>query len=196
MGLSVAIIAGGRSSRMGTDKGLVMLAGKPMIQRVIDASAELGQDETLLVTNQPDAYARFGLPMFSDILPDKGSLGGIYTALKVARNPAVLVLACDMPFLNTGLLHLMIARWSDSVDIVVPRVEGYPQALHAIYRTSCIPPIEAQLEADQLKIIRFYGKMRVHYLDEPDYTALDPEGLAFSNLNTPEELEQARRRLQ
>lgn len=192
---SLAIIAGGRSRRMGRDKAFVELGGKPLIEHVISRSADLGQTETILITNKPAQYARLGLPMYRDILPDKGSLGGIYTALVHARSPDVLVLACDMPFVNMDLLRFMTSMISDDIDIIVPRVEGYPQGLHAIYKKTCIEPIARQLATDRLKIIRFYGQMRLRYLDETDYAAFDPQGRSFANLNTPEELAEAERLL-
>ena len=190
--LTVAIIAGGKSRRMGRDKAFVELAGKALIERVIERSANLGQAETILITNSPADYQHLNLPMYQDVLPEKGSLGGIYTALLQAQCPDVLVLACDMPFVNAGLLGFMAEQIADDIDIVVPRVDGYPQGLHAIYKQTCIEPIAQQLAADRLKIIRFYDKMRVRYLDEAEYAAFDPQGLSFANLNTPEELEQAR----
>ncbi len=189
---TVAIIAGGQSRRMGRDKAFVDLDGKTLIQHVIDRSADLGQAETILITNKTDAYRHLGLPMYPDALPDKGSLGGIYTALLQAQSPAVLVLACDMPFISTELLRHMVAQINQTIDIVVPRVNGYPQGMHAIYMKTCIEPIAQQLAADRLKIIRFYDQMRVRYLDEPDYAECDPDGRSFANLNTPDELEQAR----
>ena len=190
--VSLAIIAGGQSRRMGRDKAFVELGGSALIERVIQRSADIGQAETILITNKPADYAHLGLPMRRDALPGKGSLGGIYTALLHAKNPAVLVLACDMPFVNAELLRFMIAQLDADTDIVVPRVAGYPQALHAIYRVTCIQPIRAQLEANRLKIIRFYDQMRVRYLDEADYAEFDADGSSFANLNTPAELEQAR----
>ncbi len=107
--LTVAISAGGKSSRMGTDKSFVPLLGKPMIERVIERVSSLGQNETILITNRPDEYAYLKLPMFSDVLPEKGSLGGIYTALHYSTSEYTLCVACDMPFLNPKLLRYMIA---------------------------------------------------------------------------------------
>ncbi|MCY4019096.1 MAG: molybdenum cofactor guanylyltransferase [Chloroflexi bacterium] len=190
---TVAIIAGGQSSRMGRDKAFLELGGQTLIERVVAAGAGLGQSETILITNKPDEYRHLELPMYTDVIPGKGSLGGIYSALARATNPAALVLACDMPFVKTGLLRFMIAQLDQDTDIVVPRVDGYPQAMHAIYRKTCLAPIRAQLDENRLKIIRFYDKMRVTYLDEADYAPYDPEGLSFTNLNTPAELERARR---
>ena len=181
---------------MGRDKAFLQLGGMTLIERVCAASADLGQSETILITNKPHDYQHLGLQMHPDILPGRGSLGGIYTALARATNPAALVLACDMPFINTKLLRFMLAQLDDTTDIVAPRVDGYPQGMHAIYRKTCLAPIRAQLEANRLKIIRFYDQMRVTYLDEADYAPYDADGIAFTNLNTPAELERARRLLE
>ena len=177
---------------MGRDKAFLELGGKPLIQHVIDNSAELGQYETILITNKPADYAPLGFPLYRDAMPDKGSLGGIYTALLKAKSDFTLVLACDMPFVQPDLLRFMIAQINDDIDIVVPRVEGYPQGLHAIYRKTCIEPIRDQLAANRLKIIRFFDRMRLRYLDEPEYAPYDPDRRSFMNLNTPAELDEAR----
>jgi molybdopterin-guanine dinucleotide biosynthesis protein A len=192
---TVAILAGGKSSRMGTDKSFVPLLGRPMIEHVMERVAVLGQDETILVVNRPDDYANLGLPMFSDVIPDKGSLGGIYTAIHSSRNDSTLVLACDMPLINPSLLRYMIALCSEDggpYDVIVPRVEGHPQGLHAIYGRSCLDPIRECINADRLKVIGFYDRVRVRYLDQPEYARFDPQGLSFQNINTPDELRAAK----
>jgi len=191
-GFSVAIMAGGKSSRMGTDKSFVPLLGKPMITHVVERLTGLGQDETFLITNRPDDYAHLGLPMYNDVVPDKGSLGGIYSAVHYSRNLYTLVVACDMPFVNPILLEYMIVLSnSETFDVIVPRVEGYPEGLHAIYGKACMEVIRSKLDADQLKVIGFYADVRVRYLDEVEYTPLDPKGLSFRNINTPDELREA-----
>ena len=189
--LTVAINAGGKSSRMGTDKSFVPLLGKPMIEHVLERVSDLGQLETILVTNKPELYAHLGLPMFSDALPDKGSLGGIYTALLNSRGEYTLCVACDMPFLNPALLRHMIALISAETDVIVPTVDGYPEGLHAIYSQRCLEPIRRKLEADRLKIIGFYDEVRVRTLDEAQWQPFDPRGLSFRNINTPDELRDA-----
>jgi molybdopterin-guanine dinucleotide biosynthesis protein A len=191
---SLAILAGGKSSRMGTDKSFVDLLGKPFIEHIITRVSDLGQQETFLITNRPDAYAHLHLPMFADVLPEKGSLGGIYTAIYHSQNPYTVVIACDMPFVNPVLLRYMIGLSADTQhDVIVPRVDGYPQSMHAVYHKACLGPIRAQLDAQRLKVIGFFDQVRVRYLDEPEYRTYDPEGISFSNINTPEELESARR---
>ena len=192
---TLAIIAGGQSRRMGRDKAFVQLGGASLIQHVISRSADLNQSETILITNKPQEYAHLGLPMYADAMPGKGALGGIYSALLHAKHDYALALACDMPFINADLLRYMVGLIDADTDIIVPRVAGYPQGMHAIYRKTCLAPIRQQLQANRLKIIGFYDSMRVRYLDKDEYAAFDPQGLSFTNLNTPQELEAARRHL-
>jgi molybdopterin-guanine dinucleotide biosynthesis protein A len=189
--LTVAIMAGGKSSRMGTDKSFVRLLGKPLIEHLLERIKGLGE-ETILITNRQAEYVHLGLPMFSDVLPEKGSLGGIYTAIHYSQQPYILVIACDMPFVNPDLLRYMIGLADGSYEVIVPRVEGYPEGLHAIYHKDCLEPIRQRLEADQLKVVGFYDAVRVRYLDEPEYQSFDPQGLSFRNINTPQELDEAR----
>ena len=155
----------------------------------------MGQRETIIIANQPGKYAPLGLPVYADIMPDKGSLGGIYSALRHARTEYILALACDMPCLSPGLLRYMVGLVDDATDIVAPRVQGYPQGLHAIYRKTCLTPIRQQLDANRLKIIRFYDQMRLRYIDEAEYAQFDAAGMSFENLNTPDDLALARDRL-
>jgi molybdopterin-guanine dinucleotide biosynthesis protein A len=190
--LTIAIMAGGKSSRMGRDKSFVELLGKPMIEHLIGRIQGLGQ-ETILITNRPVDYAHLGLPMFGDVLPEKGSLGGIYTAIHYSANPYTLVIACDMPFVNPDLLRYMIGLADGSYEVIVPRVEGYPEGLHAIYHKACLEPIRQQIEAGRLKVIGFYEDVRVRYLDEPEYQPFDPQRLSFRNINTPQEVDEAQR---
>ncbi|MFN8530133.1 MAG: molybdenum cofactor guanylyltransferase [Anaerolineae bacterium] len=189
---TLAINAGGKSSRMGTDKAFVRLAGKPMIEHVLSRTADLGQADTLIVTNRPDDYAVFKRPLVSDLVADKGALGGIYAALAHSRTPYTLVLACDMPFVSAPLLRYLIGLAAgDAYDLIVPRTAGYPEGLHAVYGQGCVEPIRRALEADQLKVTGFYSVVRVRYVDEAEVQPYDPRGLSFKNINTPEDLAQA-----
>ncbi len=187
---TLAVVAGGKSTRMGRDKSFVVLNGRSLIEHVLERTRGLGQAETILIVNQPALYAHLGLPMFADLLPDKGSLGGIYTAIHHSGAPYTLCVACDMPFLNAELLRYQISLAPD-YDVVAPRVDHYPEGLHAVYSRACLPAIRARLAADRLKVIGFYQDVRVRYLDEPEWQRFDPEGLSFRNINTPGELDAA-----
>jgi molybdenum cofactor guanylyltransferase len=187
--LTVAIMAGGQSSRMGQDKSFVPFQGRPLIEVVRERVAGLGA-ELVVITNKPDEYAHLGLPMYSDVYPNMGPLGGIYTAVYHARHPYTLVVACDMPWLNRDLLDYMIGL-RHQADIIVPRWDKFPEPLHAIYSKACLPPILAQLQSGQLKVVRFYGQVQLHFVDRPAIEQFDKDGRSFANLNTPEELSRA-----
>jgi molybdopterin-guanine dinucleotide biosynthesis protein A len=187
--ITIAILAGGKSSRMGQDKSFVELNGRYLIHHVLDQIANLG-DEHILITNKPDEYAFLGLPMYGDVYPDHGSLGGIYTAVYHASQPHTLVVACDMPWLKRPLLQYMLDQ-RHTADVVVPRWDKYPEPLHAVYSKACLPAIEAKLQAQQLKITSFFGQVRVHFVERDTIAQYDPDGQSFTNLNTPDELQQA-----
>ena len=190
--LTIAIMAGGRSSRMGTDKAFVPLLGQPMIEHILARLTDLGQDQTLLITNRPDDYAHLRLPMFEDVFADKGALGGIYTAIHHSETTYTLVIACDMPFVNADLLRHMIDLRAN-FDVIVPRENDHLEGLHAIYSKHCLEPIRTRIDANRLKVIGFYEDMRVRYLDPVEWEKFDPQGLSFYNVNTPEELQAAQK---
>ncbi len=192
--LTVVIQAGGRSSRMGEDKGLVPLAGRPMIEHVLTRVAGLGE-ETLITTNQPDDYAYLGLRMASDPQPGAGALPGLRTALQAAHGDTVLVLACDLPFVNRLLLEHMLAQCDDA-DVVVPRWEDTYQTLHAVYnRKRTLRAVEQALADGERRMISFYPQLRVHTVTPEVVRQYDPHGRSFFNVNTPEELAEAERLL-
>lgn len=188
--ITVAIQAGGRSSRMGQDKGLVPLASKPMIEHVVTRVGSLG-DEVLLTTNNPEGYGYLGLKMVGDTRPGAGALPGLYTALSAATGDFVLVVACDMPFLNTPLLSHQLAS-ANQVDVVVPRWEDRFQTMHAVYRReTCLRAVAIALQQGQKRMISFYGSVRVEVVEEEMVRGFDPAGRTFFNVNTPEELKLA-----
>lgn len=188
--LTVAIMAGGQSSRMGMDKSFVLFEGRPMIEVVIDVMAGLG-DETLLITNKPDDYAHLNLPLVGDVYPDHGPLGGIFTAVHAATHFYTLVVACDMPWLNRSLLEYMIGL-RKTADVIVPRWEKFPEPLHAIYSKACLGPIEAKLKEQRLKITGFFGQVGVRFVEREEIEQFDKDGRSFANINSPEDLEEAR----
>jgi molybdopterin-guanine dinucleotide biosynthesis protein A len=193
--LSVAIQAGGQSTRMGQDKALRPFLGRPLIQRVIDRLAPIA-DELIVTTNRPEAYAFLGLPLFPDLIAERGALGGLYTALDSARYPAVAVVACDMPFASPGLFEAAarILAQEDADVVIAESPEGF-EPLHAVYRRSaCIPAIRTAIESDQWRVVAWFPQVKVRSLTPEEIKQYDPSGLAFSNVNTPEEFAEAERR--
>jgi molybdenum cofactor guanylyltransferase len=190
--LTVAIQAGGESRRMGQDKGLMPFLGQPLIERVIKRLRPIS-DEVIVTTNRPADYAFLALPLFSDNHPGRGALGGLHTALFSARHPLVAVVACDMPFVSSSLLAFQARLLeAEGADVVIPFLqEGY-EPLHAVYRReSCLPAVEWALANEQWKLITWFSKVRVRTLTAEICRQHDPGRLAFSNINTPQELAEA-----
>jgi molybdopterin-guanine dinucleotide biosynthesis protein A len=190
--LTICVQAGGASRRMGQDKALMPFLGRPLIQRVVDRLAPIA-DEMIVTTNSPDDYHFLGLLLFPDLRPGRGALGGLYTALSSATREAVAVVACDMPFASASLIEaanrLLV---EEEADVVIPNSGDGLEPLHAVYRCkTCIPAIEAAINADQWKLISWFPQVKVHILQPDEIKLYDPSRLAFWNLNTPEEFAEA-----
>ncbi|MDE3113355.1 MAG: molybdenum cofactor guanylyltransferase [Chloroflexota bacterium] len=186
MSVSAAVVAGGKSRRMGRDKGWLDLGdGRPLVRRVIDVASQVA-DEVFLVANDA-RYASLGLRVVPDRFPAGGVLGGIATGLGAARHERVLVVACDMPFLQADVLRLLVER-GEGYDAVVPKVGEEYEPLHALYTKACLPHIERALAAGKMRVISFFGDVRVRAIDEAELRAVDPDLRSITNVNTPEEL--------
>lgn len=192
--VTIAIQAGGASSRMGRDKGLVPLAGKPLISHLLERVDGLG-DEIVITTNRPDDYRFAGARLAGDTHPGTGALGGLHTALSAARGVSVLVLACDMPFASRPLLEHLLSL-AAKADVVIPRRAGEFEPLCAVYARRCLASVQAALDAGGRRMISFFPQVRVLPVEEPEWTAFDPEAWTFFNVNTPEDLKEAERRMQ
>lgn len=186
---SVAIQAGGESRRMGQDKALLPFLGTTLVERVISRVAPLG-DELLITTNNPQEYLEFKVPLFRDLLPGKGALGGLYTALSAARFPIVIVVACDMPFVNVDILAQAIEKLqSNEVDVVIPKTKKGYEPFHAVYRReTCLSAVQSALQSGERRLISWFPKVKVTPITDPDLYQYDPQRIAFRNLNTREDL--------
>ena len=188
MSISAAIMAGGKSKRMGQDKAWIELDGEPLIKRV---AIVLGQvaDEVIVVANEP-RYASLGLRVVKDGYPEGGALGGIATGVGAATHDTVLVAACDMPFLSANVWRALLGHAGEA-DVVIPRVGSELQPLHALYTKACVPHMARALAENRLRVIAFFDQVRVLPIEEPELRAVDPTLRAFTNVNTPEELADA-----
>ena len=192
MEVSAIILAGGKSQRLGKSKALATIHGKTLIERVTERLRPL-VSQLLIVTSPEQAgwLAADEAEVLVDLYPGKGSLVGIYTGLLAARYSHNIVVACDMPFLNTELLRYMI-ELSQDFDAVVPRLgEGWVEPLHAIYAKSCLDSIKRQLERNQLPVNSFLDSVRVRYVERAECQRLDPQLLSFFNINYPADLDRA-----
>ncbi len=191
MQITGVIQAGGRSTRMGGEpKALMDVAGKRIVERVANTLAAV-LDDLLIVTNTPERYEFLHLPMVADRYPDGGALGGIFSGLAAARGDGAFTVACDMPFLHPDVVRLVLARAGEA-DVVIPRVGGQYETMHALYARACLGPMQARLRAGQLKIVGFFPDVRVLEIASDAVARHRAPEIAFMNVNTPDELAKAR----
>jgi molybdopterin-guanine dinucleotide biosynthesis protein A len=186
--ISAAIMAGGKSKRMGQDKAWIELDGEPLVKRVADVLAQVA-DEVIVVANDPN-YERLGLRVVRDRYPAGGALGGIATGVGAATHDTVLVAACDMPFLSVDVWRLIVGHAGEA-DVVIPRIGGELETLHALYTKTCVPHMVRSLAENRLRVISFFEQVKVLAIEEAELRAADPTLRSFTNVNTPEELASA-----
>jgi molybdopterin-guanine dinucleotide biosynthesis protein A len=177
---------------MGQDKALMPFLGEALIQRIMKQVAPIAQ-EVFVVTNQPQAYTFLETTLIADIIPEKGPLGGLLTALSFAQNPFVATIACDMPFANLEILVLALnILKTTGADVVMPRVNHKLEPLHAVYRRkTCLSPVQAILQAGRRKMIAWLPSVDIYELTWKEMETCDPHHLAFINVNNPKEFRQA-----
>lgn len=188
---SLVIQAGGASRRMRRDKGLLPFHGRPLTAWILEQVQDFS-DDTFIISNRPDTYRQFNLPVYQDVLPGYGALGGLYTALYHARYEYVVILACDMPFVNRPLLNYLRSL-APGYDVVVPRPhpKAPPEPFRAIYRRDLLPAVRYFLENGKLRIATFLEQVNACYVPASDLRRFDPDLRTFTNLNTPADLESA-----
>jgi molybdopterin-guanine dinucleotide biosynthesis protein A len=191
--ISAILLAGGKSSRMGRDKARLKLSGDREMLQVIAGKLALLSDD-VIVSTDGRKYEDIGAPVrwAKDEKPGAGSLMGLYSGLKEARYEYALVAACDMPFLNVGLLRYMISLPRDYC-ILAPKVGDKVETLHAIYSKDCLPWMAELLEAGHLRINDLFSIVPVRYLSLEELDRFDPEHRSFFNINSPGQLEEAKK---
>lgn len=184
------VLAGGRASRLGgVNKALIEVGGVPVIHRVAETLRPLA-DQIILVGRLANDAGIAGVEILPDVLDRGSALVGLYSGLSAARHDASIAVACDMPFLSASLLAHIVMR-SEDADVTVPRIGPHLEALHAVYRRSCLPFMREMLEAGDHKIINLYDRVRVLEIEEADLRILDPELLSVFNINTPADAQKA-----
>ena len=160
---TAAILAGGRARRLGgRDKSQLVVDGRTILDRQLQVLHQVA-DRVVIVANEPARFAGLGVPVFGDLVPDAGALGGIYTALVLANEP-VLVVACDMPYLTAPFLTRVMGAAHD-VDIVVPRAADGYHPLCACYTQACAEPIRQRVDRGELKVLDLFDDVHVRTID-------------------------------
>ena len=190
------VLTGGQSSRMGRDKALLELRGRPMVLYVAESVVRATLSVTLV--GSKERYASLGLPVVEDLVPGQGPLSGIHAALKESRTPLNLIVGCDMPFLDPAFLeHLLMVAAASDAEVTLPEtLDSGVAALCAVYHRDALPPVEQALQEGERKLSRVHERLRVRRLGPEEWEKFNTCGLLFQNVNTPEEFEQTRRSLE
>ena len=188
MEVTCAILAGGKSKRMGRDKALIPVGDRALLSRVYAVAEEVFSD-ILVLSNLHTHLDKVRGPIVKDVIPRQGPMIGIVSALLYARTPYVFVLACDMPFLRKEAIEYVLTA-ARGEDIVIPKTEKGFEPLHALYNRSCISPLLSAIERGRMKIPDIFPLLSVKVVEGKEVFA--SQGLSiFTNINTEEDLSRA-----
>ncbi len=182
MKVGAIILAGGKSSRMGTDKGLLELNGRPMIVYLIETLKNI-TDEIIIISNQ-DEYKIFGCKVYADLIKDSGPLAGIYTGLKYATYHKNIVLSCDIPFVSQQLLQFIVAS-SNGYDVTIASKNNKTHQVIGVYDKKCSTIFKKELDQNQRKVKIALEKVNLKIVDANEFDEKE-----FTNVNTPAEFKE------
>jgi|TARA_B110000495_G_scaffold195169_1_gene202365 molybdopterin-guanine dinucleotide biosynthesis protein A len=178
------ILAGGKSSRMGEDKGLVLLNGKPMVQYIIEVLKEVVSD--IIIISNNESYTKFGIPVYADIIKDKGPVGGIYTGLYNSTTELNFCISCDVPMISSDFILWLLKR-SGNASITLPMYKDKVHQMIGVYSKQVLSNFKESTEKGHLKLSQVNSDMACEIIDiEKEYANFDE--LIFSNINTKNEL--------
>jgi molybdopterin-guanine dinucleotide biosynthesis protein A len=183
--ITAVILAGGRSSRMGSNKAFLPIEGVPLIERARLLLAEIFS-HTILSTASPNTYEEIALNEVVDRYPESGPLGGITSVLETGEK-RIFCVACDMPFLNRDLIEYQ-CTFSDC-DAVIPVWKGRPEVLHAVYDRNLLCEFQKNLNEMRFKISDCFRDAHIRYISEEEIRRFDSAGRSFRNINTPQDYE-------
>lgn len=189
--VSCIVLAGGKSARLGRNKVVEVVGNKSLLERVISCLSNLNK-EIIIVASKESSLPQLTnypkLKLIYDIYPGKGTIGGIYTGLTTSETFFNLVVACDMPFLNLGLIRYMINQ-AEGYDVVIPKAAGdVLEPLHAIYSRNCIAPLDFLIKQNRLSVLELFPMVRVRYIEESEIVTFDRAHTSFFNINTESDL--------
>lgn len=190
--MTAIILAGGRSSRMGTPKALLHFDGEPLIVHIVRKLQTMFTD-IVVVAAPGQELPSLPVTLVHDDVAYQGPVGGIVYGLRAARHEYAFVTSCDSVFLSTALIGYLLSL-KDDYDVVVPRWGDRFQPLMAVYSRTVLPILEEQLASGELRPVSLFQKVRTRQVSEEEIRRADPDGASFFNMNTPEDYEEAQRR--
>jgi molybdenum cofactor guanylyltransferase len=184
MRLTGIILSGGKSSRMGKEKGLCLLKGKPLIEYSYQLLAKICK--SVIISSNSDCFNYLGSPVVKDEIQEKGPAGGIYSCLKTSKTEDNFIVSCDMPNVSVDLIRFILAK-KKGYDAVVPFFNKFPEPLCAYYRRDCKYTFEEAIKKGKYKIQNILNDLNCKYIEiRPSESVYRPD--MFTNVNTPEEL--------
>ena len=175
------ILAGGKSSRFGSNKALALHQGVPLIQAIARKLSGLFP-ETLLITNTPEDYTFLGWPMAQDQHRECGPLAGIHAALRGVSQPRIFVCGCDMPLVDPALVRFL-CELPGNHEVALPWLPEGPEPLYAVYSKTALPFIEENLAKNQCRIGTLYEKLRIRKVTAEEILQVLPDLTTFQNIN-------------
>lgn len=185
--ITAVILAGGKSSRFGSNKAFAKFNGIRLIEKVTGSLGTIFK-KLIIITNNPLEYSYLKIPLFQDLIKDLGPIGGIYTGLDSIDDDWAFFCACDMPLINEGLIR-HIAKIKNGYDAVVPKVDWKMEPLHALYSKRCLPPIKKLIHEEEYQTVKSFKNINVHFVEEDEIKRFDPHLKTFLNVNKQDELE-------
>lgn len=180
---TAAILCGGKSSRMGFDKCKIKIGDKYLIE-IIGEQLEDVFDEIIFISNDLNKFQDIKYRVVSDIIPDSGPMGGIYSALKYSSSENVFITACDMPIINTDFIRYMMEIInSKKVDGVVSIKSEYIEPLCAFYSKSIIDKFESHIKKGSYKLLGVINESNMNYIKESEVKSFSSDLSIFTNLN-------------
>jgi molybdopterin-guanine dinucleotide biosynthesis protein A len=186
--MDALILAGGENKRIPLLKGFLDIRDGRILEVSIQRLRKVF-NRFILSTNTPEHYYYLGLPMVGDIIPVRGPMTGIFSALSLPDVSDVFVTACDMPDINGILAKYIAGRWRSGYDAVIPVFNNEPQPLFGVYAKSLARRIEEALHREKRSLKGFLRDSNVLYIQEADVRKIDPEGRSFVNINTMQDFE-------
>ena len=176
------------------NKALLDVGGRSIIGRILDAVGPLAAEQVLL-TNDGSLESLANVKLVFDPEPHAGVLPALLAGLRAATHDVCLAVACDMPFVSARLFEQLLGLQHETdSDVVIPRTEGYLEPMHAVYRTDVVrQAIQSALARGEQRMVSYFRDVRVREVDEAEWRLSDPSGRAFFNVNTPDDLAEARR---
>lgn len=186
-GIAGVVLAGGENRRFPRLKAFIKLEGGTIIERNIALLRE-AFEKVIISANIPEAYFSLGEVMVGDILLSRGPMSGIYSSLTASGFEAVFVMACDMPFVKSSVISLMLDKHLDAlakgqVDATIPVFNGKVQPLPGIYCRTLLPAMEYRILNGKTSMSSLLDEVRTNFVPETDIKKVDAEGRSFVNIN-------------